>query len=289
MHAAHTNNHAINAVAVARIEPPSPVKKVAKIDSGANVVRMLETINRPLSLNAFQKFDNSSTLIHYDPCKFLIHEESRTRNYRLSEFKLERILGTGGSSKVYQARRKSDGKIFAIKAMRRDVLIRRDQVSHVRNEKLMLELTRNSDFIMQYLSTFKDNTHIFMILQYSAGGDLFQYIKTHGAMQETNAKYYGAQILSAISYLHRNNILHRDIKPENVFLEINGMVRLGDLGYSKQIKENGTTYTFCGTPSYMAPEILKQRAYGYKADLWSFGCVMFQISSACSPFQVLFD
>jgi len=93
----------------------------------------------------------------------------------------------------------------------------------------------------------------------------------------------GAQLFLGISYLHNMNVIHRDIKPENIFFNFDGQIKIGDLGYAKEL--NGTTSTFCGTPSYMAPEVIKRRPYGKQVDYWGLGVVLFQLSSARSPFQ----
>ena len=148
----------------------------------------------------------------------------------------------------------------------------------------MLEACRGSAFITQLLTCFKDNVHIFMLQEYLPGGDLFQYLKANGRMDREAATYYAAQVCLGISFLHSRRIIHRDIKPENIFLDINGHAKLGDLGYAKEMS-SPTTTTFCGTPSYLAPEMLKQRPYGFGVDWWAFGVLVFQLNSAMSPFQ----
>lgn len=222
---------------------------------------------------------------HLPSASYSISREDRSVSYSIRDFSIMREIGAGGCAKVFVARRNKDGKLLAVKTMRRDVISSRGQIAHVRNEKLVAEMVHESPFVIHHLASFKDAARLYMVQEFLPGGDLFQYLKTNGKMDPEAAKFYGAQLHLAISYLHNLDILHRDIKPENIFLDFHGNMRLGDLGYAKQLAPGTTTGTFCGTPSYLAPEIIKQKRYGRGVDWWAYGVVTFQLSSAQSPFQ----
>lgn len=203
---------------------------------------------------------------------------------KLDHFRILRKIGAGGCANVYKIVRIADMRVFALKAMRRDTLAKREQVIHVKNEKVMLELVRESRFVSRLVACFRDEVHIYMVQEYLPGGDLFHLLKKLGPMDAPTAQFYSAQVFLGISYLHSKDIIHRDIKPENILIDQNGHVKLADLGYAKKLVDSLTS-TFCGTPSYMAPEILKQRPYNKGVDWWSFGVILFQLCSASSPFQ----
>ncbi|KAJ3308049.1 camp-dependent protein kinase catalytic subunit [Boothiomyces sp. JEL0838] len=202
----------------------------------------------------------------------------------LSDYEILRLAGKGGFAKVYQIRRKADGKIFALKVMKKEVLRKMKQVVHVMNEKHILEKSVGGNFIVQFLGGFQDSLNIFMIQEYLPGGDLFNYIKSCGFLTEDHARYYATEIYMGLNFLHSKGIVYRDLKPENVLFDANGHAKLADLGFAKELNGNTTT-TFCGTPSYLAPEVLNRQPYGLKIDWWTFGVIIFQLCSGCSPFQ----
>jgi protein kinase A len=223
----------------------------------------------------------NSVQLHLDYC---ISRHSAVVPYCIDDFVLLLKIGSGGCATVFKARRKMDGKIFAIKVMKREVIHERKQHKHVLNEKKMMEATRGAKWITQMFTSFKDTCHLFMVEEYLAAGDLLQYLTVHGRMDNDVTRFYGAQLALGLSYLHSEKILHRDIKPGNLFFDICGNLKLGDLGYAKRLRD-GVAHTFCGTPGYMAPELIKRTAYGREADWWGYGIILYQMNSAHSPFQ----
>ncbi|KAJ3013974.1 camp-dependent protein kinase catalytic subunit [Thoreauomyces humboldtii] len=202
--------------------------------------------------------------------------------YELGDFVLQKSLGQGAFAKVYLVKRNIDGKLFALKSMRKDNVVKMQQVQHVQNERHLMENIRNP-FLVGLEATFQDSQHIFMIIDYMPGGDLFGQIQKLGHFDESLARFYATEVAMALSYLHSENIVYRDLKPENVLLDGTGHAKLGDFGFAKVI--DGTTRTFCGTPSYIPPEILLHKEYSSAVDWWSFGVLLFEMLSGCSPFQ----
>ncbi|KAJ3160256.1 camp-dependent protein kinase catalytic subunit [Geranomyces variabilis] len=240
--------------------------------------------------------------------------------YELGDFALQKALGQGAFAKVYLVKRNIDGRLFALKSMRKDNVVKMQQVQHgklnhiscedacrcwsasartvltlhpvsfqqplntntVQNERHLMENTRNA-FLVGLEATFQDSQHIFMIIDYMSGGDLFGQIQRFGHLSEELGRFYATEVAMALSYLHSQNIVYRDLKPENVLLDDCGHVKLEDFGFAKVI--DGTTRTFCGTPSYIPPEVLLQKEYSSAVDWWSFGVLLFEMLSGCSPFQ----
>ncbi|KAI8894009.1 camp-dependent protein kinase catalytic subunit beta [Globomyces pollinis-pini] len=202
----------------------------------------------------------------------------------LNDFKLIKLIGKGGFAKVYQSVRKMDHRIFAIKVMRKDQLRQTKQSAHIMNEKSILQSSRGENFIVQLLGTFQDDIHLYMVQEFLSGGDLFGYIKLHGHLSEVHSKFYAAEILLGLEFLHEKGIVYRDLKPENILFDNHGHIKIADLGFAKQLN-GGYTTTFCGTPSYLAPEVILRKPYNMMVDWWTFGVICFQLCSGCSPFQ----
>ncbi|KAJ3188434.1 camp-dependent protein kinase catalytic subunit [Gaertneriomyces sp. JEL0708] len=202
--------------------------------------------------------------------------------YELKDFALQKTLGQGAFAKVYLVKRTVDGRLFALKSMRKDHVIQMKQVAHVQNERHLMEKIQNP-FLVSLEATFQDVAHIYMIIEYMSGGDLFNQIKRYGYFEEPVARCYASEVAMALSFLHSENIVYRDLKPENVLLDGEGHVKLGDFGFAKVV--DSTTRTFCGTPSYIPPEILLRKDYSCAVDWWSFGVLVFEMLSGCSPFQ----
>ncbi|PRP75317.1 protein kinase [Planoprotostelium fungivorum] len=199
------------------------------------------------------------------------------------DFELLTIIGKGSFGKVMQVRKKDDGKIFAMKVLRKEAVIARKQVTHTKAEKSILQKIQHP-FIVKLHYAFQTADKLYMILDYINGGELFFHLKKEGRFTESRVRFYAAQITSAIAHLHSLGIVYRDLKPENILLDNNGNITITDFGLSKEIKPEEGTHTFCGTPEYLAPEVLKGQGHGTAVDWWSLGTLIYEMLTGLPPF-----
>jgi len=182
-----------------------------------------------------------------------------------------------------QVRKKDDGKIYAMKILRKEAIIARNEVTHTKAEKRILQKVQHP-FIVQLHYAFQTDDKLYMVLDFVNGGELFFHLKREGRFPENRVKFYVAQITSALAHLHSLDIVYRDLKPENILLDGDGNVRITDFGLSKELTRDDTTNTFCGTPEYISPELLKGVGHGFAVDWWSLGTLMYEMLVGLPPF-----
>lgn len=203
----------------------------------------------------------------------------------VKDFTLLKVVGKGSFGKVMMVRKKDNGRIYAMKVLRKAEIIKRKQVAHTRTERNVLGKIAHP-FIVGLNFAFQTKTKLFFVLDYCAGGELFFHLGNEGRFSERRAGFYAAQITLALEYVHKHNVIYRDLKPENVLLDASGNVRLTDFGLSKEnIRELDTgAFSFCGTPEYLAPEILNRTGHGRAVDWWSLGALVFEMMTGLPPF-----
>ncbi|EDQ86659.1 uncharacterized protein MONBRDRAFT_10752 [Monosiga brevicollis MX1] len=206
---------------------------------------------------------------------------------RVEDFKFVKVLGRGSFGKVFLAERKTDQKMYAVKALKKVRVIEDDDVGATITEKEVLALGAQAPFMVQLVASFQNQDHLFFVMELVAGGDLMFHAMKHGAFSEKASAFYSAEISAGLMYLHERGILYRDLKLDNVMLDEEGHVRLADFGLCKQnvAPADGSTQTFCGTPNYLAPEIVSYKPYTKAVDWWSLGVIMFEMMNGI----VLFD
>ena len=209
------------------------------------------------------------------------------------QFDLIKMIGKGGFSNVYEGkflilliflvRHKLTGKIYAMKIIEKESLEKENKVKQVLNEKnIMLQL--ESPFIVKLYWSFQSKSKLPFVMDFCAGGELFYHLHNVGKLTEKQAKFYFAEILLGLEYLHKKSIIYRDLKPENVLLDIDGHVRLADFGLSKEnISLNSTTGSFCGSPEYMSPEMLQQTGHSLTIDYYSLGALIYEMILGLPP------
>lgn len=200
------------------------------------------------------------------------------------DFELLKVVGKGSFGKVFQVRKRDTGQIYAMKVLKKEQLLKRKQVAHTQTERKVLEEI-DHPFIVSLRFAFQTQDKLYMVLDYFSGGELFFHLKSNGRFSEELARFYAAEIVLALECLHLHTIVYRDLKPENVLLDEEGHIRLTDFGLSKESISGSTlTHTFCGTPEYLAPEVIHGAGYNKAVDWWSLGTLLYEMITGLPPF-----
>mmetsp|Transcript_10505 Transcript_10505/g.14558 ORF Transcript_10505/g.14558 Transcript_10505/m.14558 type:complete len:304 (+) Transcript_10505:96-1007(+) len=209
----------------------------------------------------------------------------KEKKFSIDDFTLKQTIGNGTFGKVDLASIEFQGEMapVVIKTLPKSEICRLKQEEHVLSEKKCLNATSH-EFIVRLLHAFQDQTKLYFIMEYVAGGDFFSYIRRKGRIKYEAARFYAAQITIALSYIHSKGYVYRGLKPENVLLTKEGHIKLADFGFSKKLQPNKRTYTLCGTPEYLAPEILHSLGHSVGVDWWAFGVFIFEMLAGWPPF-----
>jgi len=199
----------------------------------------------------------------------------------LGAFDIIKTIGTGSFGRVHLVLNHSNKKYYAMKAIPKQHIAKEQQIEHIQEEKQILSELRHPLFI-HLLGTFQTRTHLFIVTNYIAGGELFAVLKKKIRFANNVAKFYAAEVTIALEYLHSKDIIYRDLKPENIMLDITGHIKLVDLGFAKHVPD--VTYTLCGTPEYMAPEVILTKPYGKAVDWYALGILIYEMLCGYPPF-----
>ncbi|XP_039298364.1 cGMP-dependent protein kinase, isozyme 2 forms cD4/T1/T3A/T3B isoform X4 [Nilaparvata lugens] len=203
---------------------------------------------------------------------------------RLSELRVLATLGVGGFGRVELVQVAHDpSRSFALKQMKKSQIVETRQQQHIMSEKEIMG-EANCDFIVKLFKTFKDRKYLYMLMESCLGGELWTILRDKGHFDDSTTRFYTACVVEAFDYLHSRNIIYRDLKPENLLLDVNGYVKLVDFGFAKKLMHGRKTWTFCGTPEYVAPEVILNRGHDISADYWSLGVLMFELLTGTPPF-----
>lgn len=202
----------------------------------------------------------------------------------IEDFDLLKVIGKGSFGKVMQIRKKDTGKIYALKSIRKSHIVNKMEVTHTLAEKFVLSRV-NSPFIVPLKFAFQSSEKLYLVLSFINGGELFYHLQQARRFPLVRAKFYICELLSAIETLHGLNIVYRDLKPENILLDYQGHIALCDFGLCKiNMKLEQKTNTFCGTPEYLAPELLLGKGYTRVVDFWTLGVLLYEMLTSLPPF-----
>ncbi|CAD8143598.1 unnamed protein product [Paramecium pentaurelia] len=207
-----------------------------------------------------------------------------TKKVGLKDFQLIKCIGVGGFSRVYLVRKKDNGIFYALKLIDKKFIIDNKKEIIVQNERDIMVKMKNQ-YIIPLHYAFESKFYIAFVLEYCAGGELFYHLRKLKKLNEQDAKYYFVEICIGMAYLHSQNIVYRDIKPENILLDLQGHLMLSDFGLSKPgMAAEDFAYSFCGSPEYMAPEMLMKTGHNYLVDCYCLGALLYELVSGLPPY-----
>ncbi|XP_078281827.1 protein kinase C zeta type isoform X3 [Rhinoraja longicauda] len=208
----------------------------------------------------------------------------------LQDFDLIRVIGRGSYAKVLLVRLKKNDCIYAMKVVKKELVHDDEDIDWVQTEKHVFEQASSNPFLVGLHSCFQTESRLFLVIEYVNGGDLMFHMQRQRKLPEEHARFYAAEICIALNFLHDKGIIYRDLKLDNVLLDSDGHIKLTDYGMCKEgLGPGDTTSTFCGTPNYIAPEILRGEEYGFSVDWWALGVLMFEMMAGRSPFDIITD
>ena len=207
------------------------------------------------------------------------------RKTHLEDFTLESVIGRGSYGKVFLVKHVKMQRLFAMKVLRKQELVKRDVVSNIKLERKVLESV-DHPFLVGLRYAFQTPAKLYMVMEYVPGGELFRLLAERRELTADQTRFFAAELVCALAHLHSLDIIYRDLKPENVLIRDDGHVALTDFGFAKtEIGRSGKTLSFCGTIDYMAPEVIQKSGHGQGVDWWALGVLLFEMSAGYMPFQ----
>lgn len=200
----------------------------------------------------------------------------------LEDYTIKQTVGTGSFGRVKLVFHAKENKYFALKILKKIEIMKLKQVDHILSEISILN-SIDHPFLVRMTGITQNERYLYIVLEYVQGGELFTYLRTVQSLRNEEAVFYAGQVCLMFEYLHSKSIVYRDLKPENLLIDSQGYLKLTDFGFAKVIE--GRTYTLCGTPEYLAPEILLQKGHGKPVDWWCLGILIYEMLVGIDPFS----
>ncbi|KAJ7768354.1 kinase-like domain-containing protein [Mycena metata] len=212
-------------------------------------------------------------------------QPTRDQTLTIEAFDLLKVIGKGSFGKVMQVRKKDTQRIYALKTIRKAHIAQRPgEITHILAERTVLALV-NNPFIVPLKFSFQNPDKLYLVMSFVNGGELFYHLQREGKFDQDRSRFYAAELLCALEHLHGFNVVYRDLKPENILLDYTGHIALCDFGLCKlNMSETEKTNTFCGTPEYIAPELLESQGYTKTVDWWTLGVLLYEMMTGLPPF-----
>jgi serine/threonine protein kinase len=216
------------------------------------------------------------------------YESEGEKSLSKDDFTILKVIGQGSFGRVYLVSKKEEpnkGKVFAMKVLSKSTIIARNELEHIKAEKSIL-MKLEFPFLVRLHYSFQTHHQLYFVMDYINGGELFYHLQKERKFTEERVRFYAAEIVAGLEYLHMAGVIYRDLKPENLLLTSKGHIVMTDFGLSKEGLHDprDRTRTFCGTPEYLAPEILEGKGYGKAVDWWSFGTLLYEMLTGLPPF-----
>ena len=233
------------------------------------------------------KKKKEETLINQEDVENVIDTDDNPLGIKLKteDFEKYKLIGKGSFGDVFLVKFKSNNQFYAMKILDKKTVVSYNQEEHTKSERdLMVKV--DNPFIIDIKFAFQDKQNLYLLTEFMPGGELFFHLYREKRFNNDKAKFYAIEIILAIEFLHKKNMMYRDLKPENVLIDKTGHIKLTDFGLSKILsKEKEKTYTICGTPQYLAPEVLTCEGYDDSVDWWSLGCILYKMLTGIDPFH----
>ncbi|KAI4793997.1 Pkinase-domain-containing protein, partial [Aureobasidium sp. EXF-8845] len=245
--------------------------------SQQNAASIQNLINQPQAQN-----NNPHDSAYMEKPKATSNPVRETKGkYTLTDFTINRTLGTGSFGRVHLVQSKHNQRFYAVKVLKKQQVVKMKQVEHTNDERRMLQKVKHP-FLITLWGTFQDSKNLYMVMDFIEGGELFSLLRKSQRFPNPVAKFYAAEVTLALDYLHSMDIIYRDLKPENLLLDRHGHLKITDFGFAKEVPD--ITWTLCGTPDYLAPEVVSSKGYNKSVDWWSLGILIFEMLCGFTPF-----